>query len=390
MSTRRIGIDVTAALTQGGGIGRYTRELVRAVVDLDSYNHYRLFSARLPKALPVADPLPQQENVTHRPAPLTEQWLYRLWYRARLPLPVQWVTGSLDLFHSPDFVLPPVAGGIPTLLTVHDLSFVHFPETFPQPLVSYLNRVVPWSVARATHVLADSEATRNDLLDVWGVPSDKVSVLYSGVSETFRPVRDVAELTAVRRRYHLDDQPYVLVVGTVQPRKNYEMLIRAFGQIADRVPHTLAIAGGKGWMEEGMLAEVSRLGLERRVRFLGFVDDADLPVLYSAADLMAMPSLYEGFGLPVLEAMACGTPAIIANSSSLPEVGGAAALQLPPEDTSVWAASLLALLNDGKQRAQMAAAGLQQAGLFSWQGAAAQLIDLYAALLDKPPASGHN
>ena len=390
MSGPRIGIDVTSALTQGGGIGRYTRELVRAVVDLDADSQFQLFSARVPGAPPVADPLPQRENLTYRPAPLTEQWLYRLWYRARLPLPVQWVTGPLELFHSPDFVLPPVADGIPTLLTVHDLSFVHFPETFPQPLVSYLNHVVPWSVARSTHVLADSEATRDDLLDVWGVLPDKVSVLYSGVSTAFKPVSDVREMTAVRRRYHLDDQPYFLAVGTVQPRKNYEMLIRAFGQIAANVPHTLAIAGGKGWMEEGMLNEVSRLGLEQRVRFLGFVDDADLPALYSAADLMAMPSLYEGFGLPILEAMACGTAAIIANTSSLPEVGGSAALQLPPEDTAAWAGSLLALLKDDERRAEMAAAGLVHAGRFSWHGAAAQLIDIYAALLDKASASGHN
>lgn len=390
MSGPRIGIDVTSALTQGGGIGRYTRELMRAVADLDSHSQYQLFSARVPRTLPVADPLPRQDNITHRPAPLTEQWLYRLWYRARLPLPVQWVTGPLALFHSPDFVLPPVAGGIPTLLTVHDLSFVHFPETFPQPLVNYLNRVVPWSVARATHVLADSEATRDDLLHVWGVSPTKVSVLYSGVSTAFRPVKDVGEITAVRRRYRLDDQPFFLAVGTLQPRKNYEMLIRAFGQIADRVPHALAIAGGKGWMEEGMLAEVARLGLEQRVRFLGFVADADLPTLYSAADLMAMPSLYEGFGLPILEAMACGTPAIISNASSLPEVGGNAALQLSPVDTEAWAAGLLALLNDREQRRQMSAAGIRHAGRFSWQEAAVRLIDIYAALLDKPPTSGHN
>ena len=140
MAKRRIGIDVTSALTQGGGIGRYTRELVRALVSLDKSNDYQLFSARIQDQPPVPNPLPQASNVTYHQAPLSERWLYRLWYRARLPLPVQWKTGKLDLFHSPDFVLPPTSGNIPTLLTVHDLSFIYYPETFPKTLVAYLKQ----------------------------------------------------------------------------------------------------------------------------------------------------------------------------------------------------------------------------------------------------------
>ncbi|MFN2123313.1 MAG: glycosyltransferase, partial [Candidatus Promineifilaceae bacterium] len=164
MAAPQIGIDITSALTQGGGIGRYTRELVRALVDLDSQNSYTLFSARIPSERlknnqPLLDSLTSQSKITYRPAPLVEHWLYRLWYRLRLPVPVQLFSGRLDLFHSPDFVLPPISGDIPTLLTVHDLSFIHFPDTFPPVLVNYLNRVVPWSVSRAAHVLADSNST---------------------------------------------------------------------------------------------------------------------------------------------------------------------------------------------------------------------------------------
>ncbi|HMT22097.1 MAG TPA: glycosyltransferase, partial [Promineifilum sp.] len=158
-----VGFDVTAALTQGGGIGRYTRELIQALATEDPAFTFKLFSARPPATLPVPDSLPSADHVSHCPAPVDERWLYRLWHRARFPLPVQFFTGPIDLFHSPDFVLPPVSGRIPTLLTVHDLSFVHYPETFPPRLVAYLNRVVPWSVARASHVLADSEATPRDL-----------------------------------------------------------------------------------------------------------------------------------------------------------------------------------------------------------------------------------
>jgi glycosyltransferase involved in cell wall biosynthesis len=381
-----IGIDVTAALAQGGGIGRYTRELVRAVVASDASFHYHLFSARPPSQLPVPDPLPQAAHVTYTPAPLPERWLYRLWYRLRLPLPVQWVTGRLDLFHSPDFVLPPVAGDIPTLLTVHDLSFIHYPHTFPQVLVDYLNRVVPWSVRRASHILADSEATRRDLLDLWQVPAEKVTVLYSGVNASFQPAGEV-QVTAVRRRYRLDDAPYLLSVGTVQPRKNYQMLIQAFAAVAADWPHTLAIAGGKGWLYEEMLAEVDRQNLTGRVRFIGFVDDADLPALYTGADLFLFPSLYEGFGLPLLEAMACGVPVLTSDASCLPEVvvnkesGVETAVLLSPHLPHSWSQAIHHLLGDESACDRLRQAGQQQATRFTWQRAAGQLIELYHQVL---------
>ncbi|MFQ5434932.1 MAG: glycosyltransferase family 4 protein [Anaerolineae bacterium] len=290
----RIGIDVTSAVTQGGGIGRYTRELVQALITQSTETQFRFFSAKPPVSLPVSNPVPQAENARWQRAPVDERWLYRLWYRLRLPLPVQLFTGRLDLFHSPDFVLPPVYGRIPTLLTVHDLSFIHYPETFPANLVAYLNRVAPWSVARATHILADSEATRQDLVDIWQVSAAKISVLYSGVNEVFRPVEDEALVTAVRNRYHLGSDPFVLSVGTIQPRKNYQMLIRAFRPIAEKWPHNLVIAGGKGWLYDEMMAEIVRQGLDGRVRFIGFVADADLPVLYSAADFFLFRSATAG------------------------------------------------------------------------------------------------
>jgi glycosyltransferase involved in cell wall biosynthesis len=144
----KIGIDVTSAVVQGGGIGRYTRELVRAVVAADRVNEFTLFSSRWPDRLPVPDPLPSGPNVRKRAAPVSDRWLYRLWYRLRLPVPVQWLTGPLDLFHSPDFVLPPVRRGVPTLLTVHDLSFVHYPEAFTPALLRYLHTAVPRSIAQ--------------------------------------------------------------------------------------------------------------------------------------------------------------------------------------------------------------------------------------------------
>lgn len=378
----RIGIDATAAVTQGGGIGRYTRELVGALGNEPGNYTYRLFSARQPAELPVPEPIPQSSAISYRQAPLSAQWLYRVWYRLRLPLPVQLFTGTIDLFHSPDFVLPPVLGDIPTLLTVHDLSFLHYPETFTPALVNYLNRVVPWSVERATHVVADSEATKRDLVNLWHVEPEKISVLYSGVHERFQPVTDDKVLAQMRQRYGLGEAPYILSVGTVQPRKNYEMLIRALKRVADKCPHNLVIAGGQGWLYDQVMDEVREQRLEERVRFTGFVDDADLPALYSESSLFVFPSLYEGFGLPLLEAMACGVPVLTSNASSLPEVAGTAAMQLPPTSERKWARAMLQVLGDSELRVHMVAAGFRQVRRFSWQKAARELRQIYARLLE--------
>ncbi|MCP5095142.1 MAG: glycosyltransferase family 4 protein, partial [Chloroflexi bacterium] len=276
--------------------------------------------------------------------------------------------------------LPPVSGGIPTIVTVHDLSFLHYPETFPEKLVDYLQQVVPWSIGRATHVLADSIATRDDLVNLWHVSSDKISVLYCGVHERFHPITDAVRITAVRTKYNLGDSPYILSVGTVQPRKNYQMLIQAFQKVAEQFPHNLIIGGGKGWLYDEMVAEIDRLGLSGRVHFIGFVDDADLPTLYSGATLFVFPSLYEGFGIPLLEAMACGVPVITSDASSLPEVVGETAVQLSPLRPNQWTKTMIALLADANQRTQLVATGFRQARQFKWTHAANQLLDLYHAL----------
>ncbi|MEZ4518394.1 MAG: glycosyltransferase family 1 protein [Chloroflexota bacterium] len=383
----RIGFDVTAALAQGGGIGRYTRELIHALVAQDTQNTYRLFSAKPPAQPPVPDSLPTTPNVTHKPAPVAEHWLYRIWYRFRLPIPVQTVTGSIDLFHSPDFVLPPVSGNIPTLLTVHDLSFVFFPDTFPSRLVDYLNKVVPWSVNRASHVLADSVATQNDLQNVWGIPEDKITVLTSGVNERFQPVTDQHSLNSMRDRYGLGETPFFLSVGTVQPRKNYQMLVRAFRPVADQVPHNLVIAGGRGWLVDPLLEEIERQELQERVRLIGFVDDADLPALYSAATALVFPSLYEGFGLPLLEAMACGTPVISSDASCLPEVVMDSARNVPagilidPADEAGWTSAMIEMAKDEGLGTELAVRGKERAAQYRWESTARNLLTVYQRLL---------
>jgi glycosyltransferase involved in cell wall biosynthesis len=372
----RIGFDATAAVSQGGGIGRYTRELLRALALGDVENTYRVFfaSRTQPHSLP---PLPPRFHV--RRLPFHDIWLARVWQRARAPLPVNWITGPIDIYHSPDFTLPPVSRGTRTLLTVHDLSFVRDPASAAPGLRGYLNVVVPRSVARADAILADSAATRDDLMDLYHTPPEKISVLYCGIHESFRPVTDAAALDRVRRAYGLGAAPFILAVSTIQPRKNYVRLIQALARL--KQPDVrLVIAGGKGWLFEEIFAEVERLGVQGRVIFPGFVADDDLPALYSAARVLAYPSLYEGFGLPMLEAMACSTPVVASTAACLPEVAGDAAWLVPPTDVDALAAALDQALTDETARAEMTARGRARAAMFDWARSAEQLLAIYRRL----------
>jgi glycosyltransferase involved in cell wall biosynthesis len=267
-----------------------------------------------------------------------------------------------------------------TLLTVHDLSFERAPETAEPSLRSYLKRVVPRSVARADHVLADSEATRQDLIDLYRTEPDKISVLYSGVDARFRPVDDPTAIQAVREKYGISKGPYLFSVGTVQPRKNYGRLAEALHRL-DRPDLKLVIAGGRGWLNDDLYLTIEQLNLGSRVQFIGFADDDDLPALYSGAQLFAYPALYEGFGLPPLEAMACGTPVVTSNISSLPEVVGDAALTVDPIDVDDIAGALDRGLDDTALRGQMRQLGLARAQSFTWEQAAAQLLGHYQRLL---------
>jgi glycosyltransferase involved in cell wall biosynthesis len=429
----KIGIDYTSAATQGAGIGRYTRELMRALLALPSPHQFSLFYAN-PKAIkhpernvvqskdaftdPLTDPhsstSPQRGSAQNasfriRHLPIHDKWLMRVWQRLQIPVPVELIIGKVDVFHSPDFTLPPTLPGVPTLLTVHDLSFIRDPNSAWPSLRDFLNQAVPRSVKRATHVLADSQATKDDLIELFGTPAEKITVLYSGVEARFAPIRDQAEIDRVCAKYQLP-QPFILSVGTLQPRKNYGRLIEAFGQVVnaqhpERSPAGakskdvlagdasfdsttfrsgrltpdwhLVITGGQGWMYETIFEQVKQSGLEDRVHFPGFVDDADLPALYSAADLFAYVSLYEGFGLPLLEAMACGTPVIGSNSSSLPEVIGDVGLQVDPRNVDDITRAIQQMIDQPELRERSIGLGLERAKSFTWEKAARELLMIY-------------
>lgn len=376
---RRIALDYTPAIEQRGGIGRYARELTAALAKMDSTSSYRLFvaGASLPKL-----PRPPGDNFEWRPTAVTAKWLARVWQRARIPLPVETFTGPIDLFHATDFVLPPTLPRARTLVTVHDLTFARAPEAASPPLKAYLDAVVPRSVAAADHILADSKATKADLIDLYGAPEERITVLYSGVHRRFKRVEDSKELGLIRAKHGLAGIDYILSVGTVQPRKNYSRVIEALSRLRGaRQDLHYAIAGGSGWLEEEMLRTIDKFGMNDRVHLLGFVADRDLPALYTGARMLVMASLYEGFGLPILEAMACGAPVIASNRSSLPEVAGNAALLVDPNDVDAICNAILRLETDSARRLELVEAGYKQIKKFSWERAAKQLKTIYDQML---------
>lgn len=385
----RIGIDYTAAARQGGGIGRYTRELVSAVLaaqgaaetprSKQSRHEYILmagvaglgdaWTAETARLKAIAEP----GHLTVRGLPLTDDWMARIWHRLHVPVPATWITGKLDLFYAPDFLLPPLPRNVRTLVTIHDLSFIRHPETFPPQLRDYLTTTVPQSVARADHVLTDSEWTRKDVIELLGTAPERVTSLHLGVSQDFGPAATQAERDGLTAKYGIAPDPYVLAVGTVQPRKNYERLIDAIDQVRKTYEVTLVLAGRPGWLSEPVVEAVKA---RPYVQLLGFVDDQDLPALYRQAQVLAYPSLYEGFGLPPLEAMACGTPVVASSASSVPEAVGDAGLLHDPANTEALADALRRALTDDELRADLRQRGFARAAEFTWTRTAHEWLNV--------------
>jgi glycosyltransferase involved in cell wall biosynthesis len=373
-----IAIDYTPAYEQGGGIGRLVRDLITALAKIDTENRYKLFvSGVSPADVPTAP----GTNFSWKPTRLSPRWLARIWHRARIPLPVEVWTGKVDLFHATDFVLPPALSSTKTIVTVHDLSFVRVPDAASPRLYDFLSTVVPRSVHQADRVIADSEATRQDLLELYGLDESKVDVLLSGITQKYKPV--LFDMT-IRKKYGIPDTPYLFSIGTIQPRKNYSRSIQALAHLRQQgYDLNFVIAGGKGWLEDEMYQTIKKTGLREYVHLIGFADDEDLPALYSSAECTLFPSLYEGFGFPVLESMSCGTPVITSNVSSLPEVAGNAAILVNPYSVEAITAAVRRVLDDSILRQTLIERGFQQAKKFTWERSARQLRQIYTDVLSE-------
>jgi glycosyltransferase involved in cell wall biosynthesis len=291
----------------------------------------------------------------------------------QLALPVVLRTIGAELVHGPVFV-GPLLSSCPMVITIHDLSFIRFPALFRPANRLYLSVMTRLSARRARRLIAVSAWTAAETTGLLGIPSERISVIYHGVDPAFRPLPS-DEVAEFRHRMGLPPR-FILCVGTLEPRKNLVRLVEAFARIRDRQVG-LILVGGKGWFYEELFARIEALDLQERVVCAGYVDNEALPLWYNAATLLAYPSLYEGFGLPVLEAQACGTPVLTSNASSLPEAAGDAAVMVPPDDVEALTAALDMLLSDEALREELRERGLRHAAQFSWQRTALETARVY-------------
>jgi len=371
----RIGIDVSPLTRVRTGVGNYTYCLLEHLLQQDESCRFHGFSSGIRNI----DLGTLHGLAAHRHLPIPTRALYRLWATAGVPR-VDRLLGGLDLYHATNYFLPPTRSAR-RVVTFYDLAFLRVPELCSPKIVKPFSTQVCRFGQEADAILTCSQAAKEDIVTLCGVPPDKVSVAYGAVDESFHPLEPEAAATRIAQRYGIR-RPFLLFVGTLEPRKNVEGLLRAFAMAAPQIPHDLVLAGGWGWNTVGIARAMEEAALANRVRQLGYVQDrSDLPAFYSAADAFVFPSFYEGFGLPVLEAMTCGCPVITSNRSSLPEVAGDAACCIDPEDTGALAEALVAILGDGTERAAMRAKGLLQANRFSWRDCARVTMDLYRSLV---------
>ena len=285
-----------------------------------------------------------------------------------------------QVFHAPNYFLPLYAEN--GVVTVHDLSVFKFPETHPVERVRQFEKSFRQTLGIATHLITDSEITRQEVIAYFGWPSERVTAIPLGVSPVFTP-RTPAQLTPVLQRYGLNPGAYSLCVSTIEPRKRIDSLLAAYARLprAIRAAYPLVLVGGKGWHSEHLHASIEAAQQAGWLRYLGFVDEADLPALYAGAHLFVYPSIYEGFGLPVLEAMASGVPVVTSNCSSLPEVSQGAALLLDPDDVAGLSNGMKMALLDESWRSAARANGLHVAQRYTWEQCAQQTLDVYRTVI---------
>jgi glycosyltransferase involved in cell wall biosynthesis len=364
-----IGIDASrTTVARRTGTENYSLHLIRHLVALSESHRFRLYFNRPPPP----DLLPATAEQRIMPFP-------RLWTHVRLSR--EMLADPPDLLFVPSHVLPLIHPRC-SVVTVHDLGYVHYPEAHTLSQNLYLRWSTRYNARSARRVLADSEATRQDLIDHYQISGERIVVVYPGRDESLAPVHDPDRLAAVQARYGLAG-PYLLYVGTLHPRKNLVRLVQSFGTlVGSAAPETggrprglqLVLAGQKGWLYDEILHEVRRIGLGDHVVLTGYVADEDLPALLSGALAFVFPSLYEGFGLPILEAMACGTPVVCSNASSLPEVAGDAALLVDPLDTEQLTSALQQVATYEGLRNELVAKGFHQVQQFSWRRCAEETL----------------
>ncbi len=366
----RIAIDARLNYYRPGGIVEYTRHLIRELVMLDASSDYRTVQHIRDRETLAAAPNFARVNTLTPSHHRLERWA----------LSVELTPYHLDILHSPD-AIPPARAARRQVITIHDLHYLHYPQFMTADSRRYYAGQIAWAVRRADHLLASSQATRADLMALLSVPADKITVHMLGVDAMFQPAPAEA-IQACRARWGLPAQ-YVLFVGTFEPRKNIPTLLRAYDLLRRDLPDAppLVLAGRRGWLYDDIQRTAEALALDEHLIWVENPPRDDLPALYSGAAALALPSHYEGFGLTALEAMACGTPPVVSERSSLPEVAGDAGLLVNPDDAGSIADALRRLLTDSALRNTLRAAGLARAATFTWRRTAEIVREVYARVM---------
>jgi len=345
----KIGIDISLAKGRPAGIGRYSEELLQAFARIGLKGN----------------------SIVGYSAP---GWIdHALWLQAVAPFSL--IKDRIDRFHSTNLVMP-LLPACPTIVTVHDLSTYAFPETHTLKHRLHMS-LIPYAVKHASTVIVPTSAVADELLSRFKIDASRVAVVHEGVNRRFRPVSDRAPLSAVKKKYGLPDE-FILYVGTLEPRKNINGMFAAFALVRDKMKGIkLVIAGKKGWRYGEIFQRVSELGLAADVVFPGYVDDEDLVFLYNCSRAFVYPSFYEGFGLPVLEAMACGIPVVASDIPAVAEVAGGEAMLVPPGRSDRIAEAMLAAALDDRVRGDLSRRGRERASRFTWEKCAEQTLEVY-------------
>ncbi len=363
----KVAIDARSLGTQHGGDETYMRNVIRSLAAIDPDGDYALYLARpLPDLI-----IPGAERMRRVVVP------DKPFRRTPISIPLMAAREHIDVIHA-QYAGPPFATAR-VVLTIHDISYERYPQWFTSTDLLYMRAFVPPTARRAAAVLTVSEYSKRDIVRRYCVPPERVFVTYLAADPVFQPLqRDVESLSTMRERYGTGDR-YILCVGNLQPRKNLVTLINAYVRLrqADAMRHKLILVGRKGWLYDDIFAKARDSGYTDDLVFTDYVPDKDLVSLYNGADVFVYPSLFEGFGLPPVEAMACGTPVITSNTSALPEVVGDAAITVDPLNVEALATAIAQLLRDAELQKRLSLEGLQRAASFSWDNTARRILDVY-------------
>ena len=365
----KICIDIQSAMAQQAGIGRYTRSLVKHLAPLRGQDTLQVFAFDcMRRGAPIAAPGMDQHFFRWCPGKIVQQ----CWKTLAWP-PFNWLAGTADVYHFPNFIIPPLTAG-KAVVTIHDVSFLRYPALAEARNLAYLTALISKTIQRADAIITDSRFSAREIADLLKVNPAKITAIHLGIEECL--ASPGPECVAEFRRVRGLDRPYVLTVGTLEPRKNHAFLIQVFERMTS-FDGLLVIAGMRGWNYEPILEQIQRSSRARDIRYLEYVTDQDLPALYTGAELFLFPSLYEGFGFPPLEAMACGTPVMASAAGSLEEVLGNGALLVREFDAARWAATAGHLLTDSSTRQTWIDKGRRQAALYRWPETARKTWALY-------------